>query len=87
MLKAIVLPILIRAINAAIVQMTMTALTGTSRPGRTVEIQRENGTAPSRAKAKSWRDEPAMTVTRLKKLRMIMIDVMAFVDARDWVLL
>lgn len=47
----------------------MTALTGTSNPGRTYETQREKGMAPSRAKAKSCRELPAMTVTQLKALQ------------------
>ena len=85
MLNAIVLPRLMSEMAAAMMKITMMALTGTSKPGRTLEIQLENGRALSRAKAKSWRDEPAMTVTQLKKLRMMMMEVMALAAAIDCV--
>jgi hypothetical protein len=56
MLKVTGLPILIRPMMTAKTNMTMTALTGTPKPGRTAEIQEEKGRARSRANAKSWRD-------------------------------
>ena len=54
---------------------------------RTCEIQDAYGKPLSRAKAKSCLDEPAMIVMQLQAPRMMMRATMAFVAARDPVVL
>lgn len=83
MLKAKVLPMLMRERTTARPKMVRTEFTGTSYPGRTAVAQDEKGSARSRAKAKSWRLDPAIMVMQVKKERMMTMEVIALVAAKD----
>ena len=68
---AIAEPMLIQWNMQAMTEDSIMAFVGTRNRGETREIQVENGRPRSRAKAKLCRDEPAMLVRLLTKLRMI----------------
>lgn len=71
MFQAMAEPILMQwKMHAVRVEMRM-LLIGTPNRGDTWDIHSEPGTPRSRAKAKSWRDAPAMFVRLLANMRMI----------------
>jgi type VI protein secretion system component VasF len=71
MFQAIAEPMLMQWKTQAAKAETKSALTGTPNRGETRDTQPEQGTPRSRAKAKSWRDAPAILLRLLARLRMM----------------
>jgi hypothetical protein len=87
LLKATVLPILIKDKRIETTKDTRTELSGISQPGRTRERKEPNGTPWSRAKAKSCLEHVATLLTHPKMAMITVMVARTVAPVVDWVAL